>query len=314
MRMKNFIFLAGSTVFILLSAMMTSCSKSESGPDIENAKVIVKAIGDYSLNEYGWLTAEEVQALKPGALRDSLGKTVEYIDYLTDYAASDWRAKGERVGINWDDVKVDSVMVTNDAKASEALGCNVSQGFFILASGGKKYKICFEQAIRLDSVSPWKTIALTTFEPLDKNAKIPSSAEMKQKGNEDYDHILFSLDDRIKDFKELMTKDLKEPDDSLMLNIINLYEDEIIDFVYHDPALALEYLKTIRTFLDENKESIANGVGTHTKVWAKIQNILSTDPAEYVKATAKNAGITVDDDDFNGKKVESKYRFWRVDI
>ena len=311
MKMKHFILLASSTVLMLLSTTITSCSKGNSGPDIENAEAIISSIANWE--SYDWITAEEVQTLKPCDLRDSFKMDVEFKDFI-EYAVDDWRTKGERVGINWDDVKVDSVVITNDAKASEALGCNVSQGYFLLASGGKKFKINYEQAIRLDSVGPWKTIMFTTFAPLDKNAKIPTTAEMKQNGHEESERILMSLDERVSDFKEILMANITNQSGSLALDNINLYEDEIISFVFQDPAVALEYFKMIQDFLAKNKELITNNIGDDPKVMAKIQNMLSSDPAEYVKAIAKNKKIKVDDEEFNNLKVESKYRIWRNDF
>lgn len=307
MKTKYFL-IAGSTALMLLTTLNVSCSKSKNGPDIKSAENLVESIGTYK-NPFEWITAEEVQKLKAGDLRDSLDKFVEF-DPVT-YVLDDWKAKGEKIGINWEDADVDSVVSTNDAEASEALGCSVSQGTIFLSSEGKKYKINFEQAIKLDPNGPWKTIMLTTFIPLDKDGNAISPVGLQREVSPEDQMPSYGVDEKIKDFKEVVLLNINNQQGSLLLDNIDLYEEEISSIVYDDPVDALDFVKKWQAIFAENKDLITTNLGNDPIVMKKVNSILSADPEEYVITKAKELGTNVDKDELKGLKIESKYRLWK---
>ncbi len=305
--MKYFLIVS-STALMLLTTLNVSCSKSKNGPDIKSAENLVKSIGYYE-NRFEWITAEEVHKLKAGDLRDSLDKFV--VNDLFNYVFEDWRAKGERIGINWEDADVDSVVSTNDAKASEALGCSVSQGTIYLSSEGKKYKINFEQAIKLDPNGPWKTIMLTTFIPLDKDGNAISPVGLQREVAPEDQMSSYGVDEKINDFKEIALLNINSQEGSLLLDNIDLYEEEIASIAFDNPVEALEFVKKWQAIFAENKDLITANFGNDPKVMKKVNSILSADPKEYVITKAKEFNTIVDEDELNGLKIESKYRIWK---
>ena len=193
--MKKFYFLLFFGT-VLAANMLMSCSSSVW--EDESAENLFKAIANNDPHAFNWITVEEVDKLD--------GKDKEMIAKLRTFASdidknvppllAEWRKLGEEAGINWNDIKVDTVNVSSYDANYEELGVEAHEGFILAESNGKKFKIRFEQAIEHYIGEGWRTIALTSFLPLDDKGKVISNIHLKQDGT--FDEFYRSLADCFK--------------------------------------------------------------------------------------------------------------------
>ena len=181
MKKINYILL-----FVALGAANLLLSCSSSVWEDESAANIFKAIADNDPRAFNWITVEEVDKLD-GTDKEMIAKLREFasdIDKNVPPLLAEWRKLGEEVGINWQDIKVDTVKVT-DYSNYEQLGIESHEGYILAVSKGKKFKIRFEQAVEHFIGEGWRTIILTNFLPLDENGKVISKTVLKQDGTFD---------------------------------------------------------------------------------------------------------------------------------
>lgn len=165
---------------VVFAQMQTSCTRIHD--EAYHATNLFKAIANNDPHAFNWITVEEVDQLN-GTDKEALARIRAFasdIDKNVPPLLAEWRKLGEKVGINWNDIKVDTVYITEWGDSNyEVLGVPAREGYIIAQSNEKKFKIRYEQAIQLTG---WRTIALTNFLPLDENGKVISTVTLKQDG------------------------------------------------------------------------------------------------------------------------------------
>ena len=183
--MKKYYFCFCLAAFVAAN-LFVSCDSSVWRE--ESAENLFKAIANNDPHAFNWITVEEVDKLD--------GKDKEKIDKLRSFACdidknvppllAEWRKLGEDAGINWKDIKVDTVYVTYSGDSEyEQLGAEVQEGYILAYSNGKKFKIRYEQAVERYFGEGWRTVVLTNFLPLDEKGKVISTITLKQDGTFD---------------------------------------------------------------------------------------------------------------------------------
>lgn len=269
--------------FILLLAavgavnLLTSCSSSVWAE--ESAENLFKAIANNDPHAFNWITVEDVDKLD-GKDKEALAKLRTFasdIDKNVPPLLAEWRKLGEEAGINWQDIKVDSVNVTVYDNGYEELGADAREGFIIAESNGKKFRIRFEQALERYIGEGWRTIVLTNFLPLDENGKVVSTVTLKQDGTFDefYRSLAecFSKEAQKEIDKIFLTNDKgervfqiaeEEKDawqekwedytyETLRKDFVKCVENNDILAVEMNPAMLFEYGMVERFGLDENE-------------------------------------------------------------
>ena len=268
--------------FLLLAAMgavnlLTSCSSSVWAE--ESAANLFKAIANNDTHAFNWITVEDVDKLD-GTNKEMIGKIRDFasdIDKNVPPLLAEWRKLGEEVGINWQDIKVDTVNITKYDEGYEELGADAREGYIVAESNGKKFRIRFEQAIERYIGEGWRTIVLTNFLPLDENGKVVSTVTLKQDGTFDefyrslakcfnkeaqneIDKIFLTNDkgERVFQIAE-GEKDAWQENwedytyETLRKDFVKCVENNDILAVEMNPAMLLEYGMVDRFGLDENE-------------------------------------------------------------
>ena len=270
------LFLGG----LFTTAFLLSCNHYVS--DEENAAAIFKAIANNDPGAFNWITVEDVDKfMADGKNKEKIAKVRDFASDIEKNAPpllAEWRQLGEAVGINWQDIKVDSVDYWGDSEDNvwEELGTDAKQGFIFVTSGGRRFKIKYDQAIGFGD--GWRTVILTDFLPLDENGKVISSMTLKQDGTfEEFYHSLAecivkyqeneidkvflvspngevvfqipSYEESFEYWKEGMWKDECQSKD--ILRLVDAKEDYIVEEM--NPAMLLEYGIVNHFGLDENE-------------------------------------------------------------
>ena len=129
--MKKYYFCFCLAAFVAAN-LFVSCDSSVWRE--ESAENLFKAIANNDPHAFNWITVEEVDKLD--------GKDKEKIDKLRSFACdidknvppllAEWRKLGEDAGINWKDIKVDTVYVTYSGDSEyEQLGAEVQEGYIL---------------------------------------------------------------------------------------------------------------------------------------------------------------------------------------
>lgn len=182
MKKLSFILFLGT---VLTAGMLMSCSTAVY--EKVGAESLFKAIAMNEPHAFNWITAEEVDKFSGGD-KEAIAKLRSFasdIDKNVPPLLAEWRKLGEEVGINWQDIKVDTVAITDYGDIDKQFeDGSVMEGFILAHSNGKNFKIRYEQALKIPGEG-WRTIVLTNFLPLDEKGKVISTITLKQDGTFD---------------------------------------------------------------------------------------------------------------------------------